>query len=367
MTVSATLDLAEASRRTWQVVVVGAGPAGALAARQAARLGLSVLLVDRAAFPRWKVCGCCLSARALETLAGVGLGELPRRCAAVPLGSVLVAARGCEARLTLPGGAALSRERFDAALVDSAVTAGAHFLPLTIAALGPAASDVREVSLAQRGWLVTARAKVVLAADGLGGRLLAGAGCVAEGSRVGAGAVAPDGPDEYGRGCVSLACGAAGYVGLVRLEDGRLDVAAALDREAVRRAGGPGPVADDLLREFGWPAVPGLGWRGTPGLIASGLRPWLVGWLGDNGLSLGDVTSWAVHPGGPRIVGAVEEALGLGPEASAASREVLAACGNMSSATLLFILERLRAHQAPRPCVALGFGPGLAAEAALLL
>ena len=61
----------------------------------------------------------------------------------------------------------------------------------------------------------------------------------------------------------------------------------------------------------------------------------------------------------------MEEALGLGEGAAAASREVLAGCGNMSSPTVLFILERLRGRQAPRPCVALGFGPGLAAEAAL--
>ena len=49
----------------------------------------------------------------------------------------------------------------------------------------------------------------------------------------------------------------------------------------------------------------------------------------------------------------------------AVSRNVLAECGNMSSPTLLFILERLRVARAPRPCVALGFGPGLVAEAAL--
>ncbi|HMC63408.1 MAG TPA: hypothetical protein VKI65_00560, partial [Gemmataceae bacterium] len=68
---------------------------------------------------------------------------------------------------------------------------------------------------------------------------------------------------------------------------------------------------------------------------------------------------------GPRILAAVEESLGLRHEATAASREVLAECGNMSSATLLFILERLRGCHAPRPCVALGFGPGLVAEAVL--
>jgi predicted naringenin-chalcone synthase len=103
----------------------------------------------------------------------------------------------------------------------------------------------------------------------------------------------------------------------------------------------------------------------VPGLIARHLRPWLGGWLGGHGLSVERVGSWAVHPGGPRILAAVEEALALPPEALAASREVFAGHGNMSSPTVLFVLERLRRRQAPRPCVALGFGPGLMAEAAL--
>jgi predicted naringenin-chalcone synthase len=103
----------------------------------------------------------------------------------------------------------------------------------------------------------------------------------------------------------------------------------------------------------------------VPGLIATHLRPWLSYWLQQNGLNLGPVASWAVHPGGPRILSAVEGALGLGRPALAASRAILAECGNMSSPTILFILDRLRQQQAPRPCVALAFGPGLTAEAAL--
>jgi predicted naringenin-chalcone synthase len=106
--------------------------------------------------------------------------------------------------------------------------------------------------------------------------------------------------------------------------------------------------------------------RRVPGLIGAGLRPWLEAWLSDSGVAFADVASWAIHPGGPRILSAVEESLGLAGDGAAASREVFAAYGNMSSPTVLFILERLRSRGAPRPCVALGFGPGLAAEAALL-
>jgi predicted naringenin-chalcone synthase len=105
----------------------------------------------------------------------------------------------------------------------------------------------------------------------------------------------------------------------------------------------------------------------VPGTIAEHLRPWISRWLAAQGLDLPAVRSWAIHPGGPRILDVVEETLGLGPDFTRDSREVLEACGNMSSPTVLFILERLRRRDAPRPCVALGFGPGLAAETALFL
>ena len=82
-------------------------------------------------------------------------------------------------------------------------------------------------------------------------------------------------------------------------------------------------------------------------------------------MQIGDVASWAIHPGGPRILDAVEESLGLDAVATATSREVLTECGNMSSPTILFIIDRMRRCNAPRPCLALGFGPGLAVEAML--
>ena len=47
-------ELAEAGDRLWDAVVIGAGPAGAVAARELAAAGVGVLLVDRASFPRWK-------------------------------------------------------------------------------------------------------------------------------------------------------------------------------------------------------------------------------------------------------------------------------------------------------------------------
>src|SRR5262245_40129370 len=105
----------------------------------------------------------------------------------------------------------------------------------------------------------------------------------------------------------------------------------------------------------------------VPGLIARHLRPWLAEWLEKLHVKLEKVHSWAIHPGGPRILDAAIESLGLDQTAARPSRDIFAAYGNMSSPTVLFIVDHLRRNNAPRPCVALGFGPGLNAEAALFV
>lgn len=105
----------------------------------------------------------------------------------------------------------------------------------------------------------------------------------------------------------------------------------------------------------------------VPEIIAAHIKPWLGAWLDSCGLGIGDIASWAIHPGGPRILSTVAEALGLRAGAIEQSAAVLAEHGNMSSATVLFIIERLRRAGARPPCVGLAFGPGLFAEAALFL
>ena len=103
-----------------------------------------------------------------------------------------------------------------------------------------------------------------------------------------------------------------------------------------------------------------------PKLILRNVRPWLERWLASHGLTIETVGSWAVHPGGPAILAAFAEGTGLGRSALSASYSVLSDYGNMSSPTVLFVLDRLRHEGAARPCVAIAFGPGLAVEAALL-
>ena len=104
----------------------------------------------------------------------------------------------------------------------------------------------------------------------------------------------------------------------------------------------------------------------VPHLIEEHLAAYLSDFLQQHGESLGSIGGWAVHPGGSRILSAVENALALPDDALATSRSVLADHGNMSSATMLFILERFAAKNQPKPWVMLGFGPGLEIEVSLI-
>lgn len=291
MTIAATLDCAEASRRTWDAVVVGAGPSGAMAARELARRGRAVLLIDRASFPRWKVCGCCLNAHALATLRAVGLGRMMAQSGAAPLTAIRLAAGGYVAEIPLRGGVSLSREAFDAALIEAAIASGAAFLPQTLASVeGQSRSlEVRLVDLQQGAMRRRVAARVIVAADGLGGKWTARTECpptrATSQPRIGAGVIADGGPSFYAPHRIFMVCGRSGYLGLVRLEDGRLNLAAALDPKWVRMCGGPGQAAGELLVESGWPAVPRLAelnWRGTPTLTRqprrhAGQRLFLIG------------------------------------------------------------------------------------------
>jgi flavin-dependent dehydrogenase len=287
--------------RDWDVVVVGAGPAGALAAFDLARRGLRVLLVEKRRFPRWKVCGCCLNGQARSVLAGVGLGGLIDGQGGVPLNQIRVGLGGRQANFPLPDGRALSRERFDQALVRAAIAAGASFRPHTSARLGAADVRGRTVHLRPgggrppgRGGETAVRAAVVLVAAGLAHRCLEDEpGAVVHiqpRSRVGAGCVLPAGTGAYTPGCIHMAVGRRGYVGLVRLEDGRLDLAAAFDRPLLAETGGSAGAAALVLEQAGFPVPAGLdaaSWQATPSLTRRATPL-----AGERFLVLGDATGY---------------------------------------------------------------------------
>ena len=264
-------------RRSWDVIVVGAGPGGAIAAHSLARRGASVLLLERQDFPRWKVCGACLSAGALERLAHAGLGDLARRSGAVALRHLTLIAGTRRARIPITGSAALSRFALDQALVDAAISEGVGFRSGARATLGPLAGAERIVRVAAEGAEEVHTGSVVIDASGLGGGLEVPETAtertrpgwwVAAHSRIGLGATLDDAEYDLNTGDLQMVVGRTGYVGLVRVEDGRLNIGAAVDPTALRGRS-PADAVAEILADAGRPALEGHvvhGWRGTPTL-----------------------------------------------------------------------------------------------------
>jgi predicted naringenin-chalcone synthase len=104
---------------------------------------------------------------------------------------------------------------------------------------------------------------------------------------------------------------------------------------------------------------------GVPKLIREHLGDWCRSWLARHELTPEQIGGWAIHPGGPKILEAVAASMALPDEVLAHSRAILSHHGNMSSATVLFILNRMTELAIRRPIVAIGLGPGLMAEGML--
>jgi predicted naringenin-chalcone synthase len=101
-----------------------------------------------------------------------------------------------------------------------------------------------------------------------------------------------------------------------------------------------------------------------PDILSSGIRELLAPLLNVTGHKIEQIQNWAVHPGGRAILDKISSELVLSDESITPSREVLSNYGNMSSATILFVLDawRKRAYQNAQPVIAMAFGPGLTVE-----
>jgi geranylgeranyl reductase family protein len=111
--------------QTFDVAVVGAGPAGSAAALAATRDGARVVLLDRAAFPRDKACGDGIAPHALDVLHALGVDGVERGYAPVPALRLAGPGGGEVARPVARPAYTIPRSVFDARLVDAAVAAGA--------------------------------------------------------------------------------------------------------------------------------------------------------------------------------------------------------------------------------------------------
>lgn len=105
-------------------------------------------------------------------------------------------------------------------------------------------------------------------------------------------------------------------------------------------------------------------------LIGNGIRQLTVACLAQTGLTMKDISWFAIHPGGKRILKTVEKQLGIPVERNRFAHEVLRCFGNMSSPTVLFVLRRIFADLSPadhgKHVLSLAFGPGLTMESMVL-
>ena len=263
-----TTHLESACGRTWDAIVLGAGPAGSVAARTLAASGKSVLLLDRSTFPRRKVCGCCLNGAAVHALREAEMSGVLAITRAQPLTRMRVFSGMHSGTIALSDSWIVSREALDAALIASAVDAGASFLPGVSAHATHVDDETRTVEIHAGSCRGVLRGKLVLAATGLHSSFLDTESSIRDErsahSHIGVGATCDSGADFYEPHTAYMSTTPHGYGGIVRLEDGRLNIAAAIHAPFVQRCGGPEFAIAELLQAAGLPPVQSSHYRGTP-------------------------------------------------------------------------------------------------------
>lgn len=121
---------------------------------------------------------------------------------------------------------------------------------------------------------------------------------------------------------------------------------------------------------MGWRVDPqGLGVifaRAIPPFARARLRPAMIGMLASRGIELDDVDRFICHPGGMKVIDALEASLSLGQGRLDHERAVLADHGNMSAPTVLYVLDRARRAGLPKLSVLTALGPGFTASTVML-
>ena len=106
-----------------------------------------------------------------------------------------------------------------------------------------------------------------------------------------------------------------------------------------------------------------------PNIVKEGVHGFVEGMLEEQGLGVADVDGWAVHPGGAKILGSVQKALGLQEDKLTESYNILKNYGNMASPSVWFVLDQLlkkETNQSMEHVLALAFGPGISMEGVLM-
>lgn len=292
----------EASRRTWDTIIVGAGVAGAATAIFSAKRGLKVLLVESKDFPREKVCGGCLNRRAMATLANLELDQIVRSTGAIELSELHVRVRNVDVIWPIPSMHSIRRSTLDTLLVQTAISNGVSFLPRTNAYLEDAspnrnASNTSEVGLLKVRLACSrvadsqsksiprdcvASGKSVVIAAGLTRSALKASdqwpSRTQRDSRIGVQSIvdlvdlAEDVPElgqaiQSNPGRLHMFASHAGYVGVCLTDQRMVDIAAAVDPSRVKQDRYVYPVVAQILSDCGFRIEGGLDhshWLATP-------------------------------------------------------------------------------------------------------
>lgn len=163
----------------------------------------------------------------------------------------------------------------------------------------------------------------------------------------------------FGDGAAAVLMAGAAHPLAARARPSVLDSCAAFFRDSERLMGWD--IVDTGFKIVLDPAVPDLVERELPRVI----DPFLAA----HGLTREDVDAWIVHPGGPKVIRGVQRALGLEDRQVEATRDSLAKFGNLSSASVLFLLDEYRRRRRPQPGshgLLFALGPAFCAEVVLL-
>jgi flavin-dependent dehydrogenase len=290
-----------ATRGPFDVVIAGAGPAGGTLALRLARPGARVALVDRARFPRDKLCGEFLSPECWGVLERLGLAPAVRRLGFHPIRRVRITTprgRAVEADVSGPDGLpgiGLSRSALDDLIVREARAAGVTVIE-EARVIGPVVRDGCVAGVVARrgaGEPIEVLAAVTVAADGRRSTLVQRTGTTRGRHWLRPRmfglkrhlAVTADGDTEP-PGTVGLHLVAGGYVGACRIEPGRANLCGLLPESVLRQHRGDlDRLADDafpgnpVLGRLWSSARPAGAWKTVAGVRVESSRPSIPGIL----------------------------------------------------------------------------------------
>ncbi|HET7728644.1 MAG TPA: FAD-dependent oxidoreductase [Usitatibacter sp.] len=327
--------------RRFDAVIVGAGPAGSTAALALARSGLEVAVVEKAPFPRAKVCGEFISATTWPVLAALGAGALDAMAGpAVRRVGLLAGATALAAPMPRPAsgepwGRAVTRDRLDPALLALAVAAGAcAFQPARVRGVRRLRDGFRVALQSGSGAPGEIHARLIVAAHGSWERSpLPGAPWDEPRDSDLLGFKARFTGTRLAADLMPLVLFPGGYGGMVHVDGGTASFSCCIRRDALRRARAcrPGPAGDAVLAHArasssALDAVLAGAVRDTPWLSAGPIRPGVRARYREGVFSVGNAAGEA-HP-------LIAEGISMAVQSASLACGAIAAAGSLGDAAL---------------------------------